>query len=80
MPDLSIHPSLDGGGFCAYASRHMRFSNDALDEFRRIYQDEFGEEITRDQAQEMGTRVVTLLRLLLRPLPSDSERTPPGAR
>ena len=53
----------------------MRFSNDALDEFCAIYRDEFGEEITRDDAQEMGARVVELLRLLLRPLPRDPDRT-----
>ena len=51
----------------------MRFTDDALDEFRTIYRDEFGEDITRDEAQEMGTRVVELLRLLLRPLPSATE-------
>lgn len=56
----------------------MRFSNDVLDEFRAIYRDEFGEEITRDEAQEMGTRVVELLRLLLRPLPGDTDPTRSG--
>lgn len=65
----------------------MRFSDDALDEFRAIYRDEFGEEIARDEAQEMGTRLVELLRLLLRPLPSDAAwppsaepLTPPSAK
>ena len=47
----------------------MKLTPEALDEFRGIYLDEFGEEITRDEAQEMGTRLVDLLRLLLRPLP-----------
>ena len=55
----------------------MRFSNDALDEFRAIYRDEFGEEITRDDAHEMGMRVVELLRILLRPLPTDADRSQP---
>lgn len=54
----------------------MRFTDDALDEFRAIYRDEFGEEITRDQAQEMGARLVDLLRLLLRPLPKATGVSP----
>ncbi len=51
----------------------MRFSDEALDELRSIYRDEFGADLTRDQAQEMGTRLVTLLRILLRPRPTTSE-------
>lgn len=49
--------------------KDMKLTPEALDEFRGIYLDEFGEDITRDQAQEMGSRLVDLLRLLLRPLP-----------
>lgn len=54
----------------------MQFTDNALDDFRAIYRDEFGEDITRDEAQEMGTHVVELLRILLRPLPGDAPRTP----
>ena len=57
-------------------SKGMKLTPEALDEFRRIYEDEFGEEITRDQAQEMGTRLVDLLRLLLRPLPKANGAPP----
>ncbi len=55
----------------------MKLTPEALDEFRAIYRDEFGEEITRDEAQEMGTRLVDLLRLLLRPLPNAQRASPP---
>jgi len=58
----------------------MQFSEKALDELRSIYRDEFGTDITRDQAQEMGTRLVTLLRILLRPLPARSPSVPPPDR
>lgn len=52
----------------------MEFSDEALNELREIYREEFHEEITRDQAAEIGTRVVELLRLLLRPLPGDGDQ------
>lgn len=53
----------------------MQFSDQELDELRAIHRAEFGEEITRDEAAEMGDRIVRLLRLLLRPLPRESGRS-----
>lgn len=47
----------------------MRFNEQALDELRAIYREEFHTEISRDEAAEIGTRLVSLLRLLLQPLP-----------
>lgn len=47
----------------------MQFSEQALDELRAIYRDDLDLEITRDQAAEIGARVVGLLQLLLKPLP-----------
>ena len=49
----------------------MRPNDKALDELRDIYRDEFDREITRDEAAELGTRLITLVRLLLRPLPKE---------
>ena len=42
---------------------------EAIDEFKTIYQDEFGEDISDDEAQEMGLRLLRLFDLLLRPNP-----------
>ena len=42
-------------------------SRKAIDEFMAIYQEEFGEEISDDEAQEMGLRLLKLLKLLLAP-------------
>lgn len=56
----------------------MQFSDDALDKLRAIYRDELAVEITRDEAAEIGTRVVGLLRLLLRPLPQERREDPDG--
>lgn len=44
----------------------MQFSTEALDEFREIYRDEFGQDITRDEAAEMGNRVVEFVQILVR--------------
>jgi len=52
-------------------SEHMTapeiLSRKAIDEFMAIYQEEFGEEISDDEAQEMGLRLLKLLKLLLAP-------------
>lgn len=54
----------------------MQFSNEALDELRAIYRDDLHLEITRDQAAEIGARVVGLLQLLLRPVPRRPSEEP----
>ena len=46
-----------------------KVSPDRLEEFRRIYKETYGEEITPQQATEMTDRLVALYKLLLRPLP-----------
>jgi hypothetical protein len=47
----------------------MQFSDKAIDELRRIYREEFQQEITPDQAAEIGTRLLDLVKLLRRPMP-----------
>ena len=47
----------------------MKFSDQALEELRAILHEDCHQEVTRDEAAEIGTRVVDLVRLLLRPLP-----------
>lgn len=49
----------------------MRPSDKALDELRDIYRNEFDREISRDEAAELGTRLITLVQLLLRSLPKE---------
>ncbi|MGH9462293.1 MAG: hypothetical protein ACRD1X_13820 [Vicinamibacteria bacterium] len=44
----------------------MRFTDDELDELRAIYRDEFGEDITREDAYDLGLRLVTLFDLFSR--------------
>ncbi len=51
-----------------------QLSHQAIEEFKAIYRDEFGEDISDDEAQEIDLRLLRLFDLLLQPLPND----PPG--
>jgi hypothetical protein len=48
-----------------------QLSRQAVDEFKAIYRDEFGEDISNDEALEMALRLLRLFDLLLQPLPGD---------
>jgi hypothetical protein len=56
----------------------MRVSDEALDEFIKIYKKEFKEKISREEAREMASRLLTLYQLLSQKPPngsaSDGER------
>jgi hypothetical protein len=54
----------------------MRISPEAIEEFKKIYREEFGDDLTDDQAQECALRFLRLFQLLLKPLPDSSERYP----
>ena len=43
----------------------MLLTQEALNEFKAIYQRQFGEEISDDQAREMGSRLLRVFRVLL---------------
>jgi hypothetical protein len=51
----------------------MRLNQNAIDEFRAIYKKQFGEEISEDDAQEMGLRLLKLFQIIYRPLPEGHE-------
>ena len=48
-----------------------KISDEALDELIAICEEEFEERLTRDEATELGHRLVTLYELLSRRLPKD---------
>ena len=50
----------------------MQFSDEDLDELRQIYRADFQEDITREQAAEIGERLLRLFSVLLRPLREDT--------
>jgi hypothetical protein len=47
----------------------MKTAEDALDEFARLYKEEFDEDITKAQASEMAFQLMTLYELLAQKLP-----------
>jgi hypothetical protein len=49
----------------------MRLSGEAIKEFRRIYRHEFGEEISDAKAQELGESLLSLFKIIYRPIPQD---------
>ena len=51
----------------------MDLDQESIDELRRIYKQEFGEELSDADAREMATRVLTLYELLSRPLPRQED-------
>jgi hypothetical protein len=55
-----------------------KVSPERLEEFRRIYKETYGEEITTAEATEMTHRLLPLYKLLMRPLPSERAQRPPA--
>ena len=51
----------------------MEVTPEALEEFKRIYRKEFGEDISDDEALEMAQRVLMFFSLIYRPLPGRGE-------
>jgi hypothetical protein len=52
---------------------------EAIDEFKSVYKEEFGEDLSDDEAREMGLRLLNFLKFLLEPTPSPSPDRPPSA-
>jgi len=51
----------------------MEFTKKEMKEFKRIYRQDFGQDISNDRALEMARRVITLFKVICRPLPSGKE-------
>ena len=52
----------------------MKLEDKDLREFQAIYEEEFGEPISEQEASYMASRLVTLYEALSRPLPSEHEQ------
>lgn len=55
-----------------------QISDEELDEFIAIYEDEYGEKLDREDAREVARRLLTLVHLLARKLPHEHTVTPRG--
>lgn len=54
----------------------MQIPNESLDKFMQIYKEEYGEEISRSEANEMASRVIALYELLAKKLPNEQTSKP----
>lgn len=51
-------------------------SRELLDEFKMIYMEEFNTAITDEEATEMSTELINLMRVLIQPDPIDPDSNP----
>jgi hypothetical protein len=70
LTHLPILASLHVYGLCfigdnvASMKTPQRLSREAIEEFKSIYQDEFGEELSDDEVQEIATRLLRFFGVL----------------
>lgn len=54
----------------------MRLSKKAIKEFKEIYYKEFGRTISDEEAQEKGQSLLSLFKIIYRPIPTEkNDRT-----
>ncbi len=51
----------------------MRLSEEAITELKEIHRKEFGENLSDDEAAEIGERLLRLFQIIYRPLPSTKD-------
>jgi hypothetical protein len=51
----------------------QQLSSQAIDEFKAIYQEEFGDILLDDEVQEIALRLLRFFGILVRPLPGETE-------
>jgi len=49
----------------------MALNKEAIREFKAIYKKEFNEDISDDKAQELGQNLISLFKVIYRPIPED---------
>ena len=51
----------------------QQLSRQAIDEFKAIFQEEFGKSLSDDEVQEIALRLLRFFGILARPLPGETE-------
>ena len=51
----------------------QQLSRQAIDEFKTIYQEEFGKSLSDDEVQEIALRLLRFFGILVRQTPSETE-------
>lgn len=55
----------------------QQLSREAIEEFKAIYQEEFGKTLTDDEVQEIALRLLRFFGILQKPLPDEKpDKTP----
>jgi predicted nucleic acid-binding protein len=54
----------------------MALSKEAVEEFKKIYLQEFGEKISDAEAQEMGESLISFFKIIYHPIPKDNKQDP----
>jgi hypothetical protein len=68
-----MFPRLCVSADAVHADR-MSISEERVREFIRVYKEEFGDDLSVNEALDMLTRLVVLYRLIARPLPNEKPR------
>ncbi len=50
----------------------MKLTLEAIEEFREAYRKDFGREISKEEAEELGIRLITLFSVIYKPLPKNN--------
>jgi len=56
----------------------MRLSKESIEELKNIYYQEYGEQISNEEAQVIGESLLSLFKIIYRPIPKNSKEKPPG--
>lgn len=51
----------------------MKFTKKQLDKFKRIYKKEFGKDISDTEALDSATKLITLMKLICKPIPKNKK-------
>jgi aldehyde:ferredoxin oxidoreductase len=57
----------------------MQLSKEVIEEFKQIYKQEFGEEISDQEAMEKATRLINLMRIICKRIPEDKKDEYPSS-
>ncbi len=57
----------------SFNSTFMKLSHQVIKDFRKAYQADFGEDITDAEAEEIGIRLLTLLKIIYKPIPTNEK-------
>ena len=69
LPSPAYFASFCNRPIWAYPTSTMRLSQKAIDEFKIIHFQEFGESLSNGEAREMAERFINVMEIICRPIP-----------